>query len=614
MWNWTVRTRLILVCLVILILPSAAIGWFSYQSAADKVSAEIETNAMQNVQTVNNQINELIQSGLADADYLAKSVKGTMVAGDQTAEADRILEPFKAVKPQLDNAFYATETGKFLIYPFKAMEEGFDPRTRAWYPAAMQNNGRAVVNDPMISADGKGSVIVVTSEAAADGSGVVGVTINLASLSKQINQIKVGKKGYVFILDKSRKYVTHPTAKPGTPNESPHVPKFYEKDSGTLNYALNGSAKKAVFLTNETTGWKIVGAIETSEIADATRSILYTTVIVIVIFVMVGALLTVWIVRSITQPLSRLMDATGKIAEGDLSEEVPVRSRDELGRLSASVNAMAGKLRDLIGEIVHTSESVAASSEQISASTEEIAGGMNMQSEAVQHMQERFGELSLAVAAVASSAEEAARLASQTSAIALEGGDVVRKSIESMGQVGTQMERLESDSAKIGEIIEVIDDIAEQTNLLALNAAIEAARAGEQGRGFAVVADEVRKLAERSGEATKQITSIIKEMQENTHKSVTAVTSGVSQTRETGEAFDRIIAMVSETEHKVGEIAAASEEQAAQSDEVMRSIENISAAAEEAAAASEETAATSQTLAVLAEKLHASASVFKVKR
>jgi methyl-accepting chemotaxis protein len=203
-------------------------------------------------------------------------------------------------------------------------------------------------------------------------------------------------------------------------------------------------------------------------------------------------------------------------------------------------------------------------------------------------------------------------MSEQTVNIAREGAEALQITLNGMNQVSGQMNRLESDSHEIGNIIEVIDEISEQTNLLALNAAIEAARAGEQGRGFAVVADEVRKLAERSGEATKQITAIIQGMQKSTELSVKVVAAGVDQTRETGQAFDRITRMVNQTASRVVEIAAASEEQSAQSTEVMQSVENIAAFSQETAAASEETASSSQSLAELAEELNRLVVVFKV--
>lgn len=181
-----------------------------------------------------------------------------------------------------------------------------------------------------------------------------------------------------------------------------------------------------------------------------------------------------------------------------------------------------------------------------------------------------------------------------------------------MRSVSQQMTRLEDDSQKVGDIIGVIEDIADQTNLLALNAAIEAARAGEQGRGFAVVADEVRKLAERSGEATRQITGIIKGMQENTRSSVQSVQESAELSERTGEAFERIVSHVNDAGQKVVEIAAASEEQAAQTSTVLSAVENISATTQQTAAGSEETAATAQSLAQLAEELQRSVSVFKL--
>jgi methyl-accepting chemotaxis protein len=338
-----------------------------------------------------------------------------------------------------------------------------------------------------------------------------------------------------------------------------------------------------------------------------------TTIVIILIAFLVSIGLGYMISQIIVRPLNRVVGLVGQVSNGDLRETSDIDTRDEMGQLAKSINNMVLSLRTTVGGILALAESVAAASQQISASTEEIASGTTSQANDAQTMSELFKELSSAINSVAVSAEQAAELSNNTLNIANDGGKVVQSSISGMNLVSEQMTRLEEDSHKIGEIIEVIDEIAEQTNLLALNAAIEAARAGEQGRGFAVVADEVRKLAERSGEATKQISSIIKGMQDNTRQSVKAVGDGVVSSQETGVAFEKIISVVNDSAHKVTEIAAASEEQAAQSSEVMVSIDSISASTEEAAASSEETAATAQSLAQLAEDLNRSVSIFKIK-
>ncbi|ONK21790.1 methyl-accepting chemotaxis protein [Bacillus sp. VT-16-64] len=322
--------------------------------------------------------------------------------------------------------------------------------------------------------------------------------------------------------------------------------------------------------------------------------------------------LGLFIARTISGPLNKVVGLVEKVASGDLTETVDIKTRDEIGVLSQSVNKMVSNLRTTIQHILKASENVSASAEQLSASTEEIAGTSTNQANAAQTMNELFKELSDAIQSVALNTERAAELSNETNKIAQEGGQVVHSSVEGMNVISSQMSRLEKDSNKIGEIVEVINDIADQTNLLALNAAIEAARAGEQGRGFAVVADEVRNLAERSSKATKEIADIIKNMQKNTVQSVQAVEDGVAFTEKTGEAFDHIIHMVNDTGQKVTEIAGASEEQAAQSAEVLRFIESISAATEEATASSEETASTATALADLAEELNQSAASFKI--
>lgn len=336
------------------------------------------------------------------------------------------------------------------------------------------------------------------------------------------------------------------------------------------------------------------------------------TIVTIVASVLFSVLLGYIISQIISRPLARVTQLVQQVADGNLRNTLDIDYKDEIGQLAKGMNSMIFSLREIVNTIIGHAHSLGAASQQISASTQEIASGSASQANDTQTISELFKELSSAIHAVAHNTEQASELSNETVRIAEEGSDIIQSSSDSMKSVRQQMTRLEDDSQKVGEIIGVIEDIADQTNLLALNAAIEAARAGEQGRGFAVVADEVRKLAERSGEATRQITGIIKGMQENTRTSVQSVQESAELSERTGEAFERIVSHVNDAGQKVVEIAAASEEQAAQTSTVLSAIENISASTQQSAAGSEETAATAQSLAQLAEELQHSVAIFKL--
>lgn len=391
---------------------------------------------------------------------------------------------------------------------------------------------------------------------------------------------------------------------------------------------------------------------EANELEKSARAI---TIVIIVLAILFSVGFGYFIARIISKPLNNVVALVEKVSKGDLTETTGIDTKDEIGVLAKSMNTMVVSLRQTVGSILETADKVSTSSQEISATTEEVASSASNQANDAQTItelfrdiavssesqagnaqaiKERFHELNAAIDSIAKSAGETAGLSEEMLQVSKEAGLVVQASMEGMTKVSEQMAVLEADANKIGSIINVIHDIANQTNLLALNAAIEAARAGEQGRGFAVVADEVRKLAEQSSNATKEITDIIHDIQVNTKHSVKYVNDGVQATTETEKAFAYISKMVNDASGKVNEIAAASEQQSAQADEVMRSIESIASASEqqsaqtgevmtaiesiagaseEAAAASEETAATSHSLANLAEELNHSVSIFKVK-
>lgn len=381
---------------------------------------------------------------------------------------------------------------------------------------------------------------------------------------------------------------------------------------GTLGEAapLINQTKEAL---NEWIKFNVDGSeLEVTEANETNESGTTTVILLGIIAVVAGIALAVVISENLRKGVQSVLNVAAKAADGDLREVAVVRSKDEIGELTVAFNAMMNNLRNLIGQTLGSAQNVAASAQEISATTEEIAKGSTEQAAAAQTITELVNEMTRAVSAVAGNAESVATMSERTRRGAEEGGTAVQASIKGMERLSQQMHLLEQDSEKIGQIIEVIDEIAEQTNLLALNAAIEAARAGEQGRGFAVVADEVRKLAERSGEATKQIASIIKGMQNNTDHSVKAVEEASALSEQTGITFNNIVRMVGETATQVSEIAAASEEQAAQAEEVLRAIETIAAASEQSAAAAEETASSSQALASLSDDLNQNVSIFKV--
>ncbi len=337
--------------------------------------------------------------------------------------------------------------------------------------------------------------------------------------------------------------------------------------------------------------------------------------------------LAAWIItRQITRPLRDTLEAVERIAAGDLSQTLKVERRDELGVLQQGIQRMGTTLRELIGGIRDGVTQIASAAEELSAVTEQTAAGVNTQKVETDQVATAMHEMSATVQEVARNAEQASQAASQADAEAREGDRVVIEAIAQIERLAQEVARssdamgvLQEESNKIGSVVDVIKAVAEQTNLLALNAAIEAARAGEAGRGFAVVADEVRGLAQRTQKSTEEIEVLVASLQQGTQKVAVimqgsrAVTdTSVELSRKAGGALENITGTVSNIQSMNQQIAAAAEQQGAVAEEINRSVIRVRDISEQTASASEETAASSVELARLGAELQQRVARFRV--
>lgn len=652
----SISKKLIIAFLVVLILPTVALTISAFFTSKTELDKQVMGSAMSQVNAFDTLINENIGNKSDAVTLFSDSLKASNLQEKNRNATIKELQQFGKINEKDVSAIYAgSEKGLFMQYPVQKMPDGYDPRERPWYQEALKaENGKQVITKPYVAAS-TGKMVITIAQKMKDGSGVIGLDMEIDSLLQKLKEIKIGQKGYAFIMEKDKTVLADPTQKPGSQVNENLASIIFKNKEGSGSYTLKGTDKKVAYVTNELTGWKIGGTMLVSEVEEAAKPVFNTAIIVFSVTLIVAGTLIFFIVRSISKRLSNLARFSKKVSEGDLRDKLQIQSDDEIGQVGKGFNTMIDSLRSLIGAVQTSVENVASSSEELTASAgqtskatehitlaiEQFSSGNESQNDKVELSSVELEEMNRGLQHMNESAESITASSIKSTDIAGEGGQLVEKTASQMNVIDQSVKKaenvisaLESKSKDITQILGVINGIADQTNLLALNAAIEAARAGESGRGFSVVAEEVRKLAVQSANSAKEIENLIKEIVQDIDVSqevFTAVNrevqSGLSFTEQTKVSFHNIFEMTKEISDQLqtmnqtvvqlskgsAHVSEAVREIADVSRESSANIQDIAASAEEQLASMEEISSSSATLSSMAEELRDLISKFKVE-
>ncbi|CAH2214725.1 methyl-accepting chemotaxis protein [Tepidibacter aestuarii] len=638
------KTKLISLILALIILPILVLGITTNM----KTKKIIDESFVSRTKELNNQIQYSIEN------YFSKFARGAKLLGQNINFKDIVEDPshepylvdllkaYKESNPEALQLFMGTEEGKMIIYPDTELSDGYDPRERGWYKDVKEKqseNMTKVYEDVIV-----GGLVVTYSVPVYNLEnkfvGVIGVDLPIKELNNEISSIKIGEKGYPYILDSEGKFIIHKNE--DLIGEKIQVKEIQDalnnnSDVAYYNWEENGKQYEKLSVLNKIPGleWNVVSSTYLDEVDKEVNDINKFSIMIGLIAILTASIIGYAFTHRITNPIKTIVEDMQKVKNGDFTVKSKVESSDEIGILARNFNEMIENVKMLLVDasevskevsdastnLAAISEETSASAEEISRTVEEIAHGATNQAQdaeegvnLISRLNQKFIEL-----------DDNSKNMLETTAQISDVNELGIKSVselkqsnnlnnDSISKVEYAINQLNNKSNDIEDILSTIKSIAEQTNLLALNASIEAARAGEAGRGFAVVADEIRKLAEGSGKATSEIKEIVDAIQKESAntvdimKEVKEVSFNQTQSVEdVNNAFDNISDSIAAITISIEAVSEHINDITNDKDLIVESIENISAVSEETAAGSEEVTASVQQQSMAVEEVAKSA-------
>ncbi|KYN85135.1 chemotaxis protein [Vibrio cidicii] len=578
---------------------------------------------------VDKDVSQLLSAAeqLAKNEFVRESVRDTADPQGQTKlikQLNNVKEQYQLNDASVANrqtAYYWNQNG--FLRQLNQSQDG-------WFFGFTNSGKQTMVS---IFTEANGEVKMFANYQHLSGFTMSGVSKSMDDMVDKLNGFQIEDSGYVFLVDSAGKIQIHrdkqAVGKPLSSYIDSNSAALLNKSKATvLQIEMDGQDVFVASAYVPSMDWFVVGVVPVDEVfvelnAAATQMMI-TTAIVAIAFILMGVFLANSITKPIEQIALRFTDL-GK-GEGDLSQRIEVKGQDEIAQLSSGFNGFIEKIHATMKEVASTSMSLSEAAESVSAKASTTHNNSQEQRDQTIQVVTAINQMGATISEIASNAATAADTANQASDNTKLGREVVSKAknviarladdVEATSQVVTQLATTTRD---IGSILDVIRDISDQTNLLALNAAIEAARAGEQGRGFAVVADEVRNLASRTASSTEEIQKMINQLQSDAKDAVTAMDAGKTVTFEGVEATDEAVHVLVSISERIADIsdrntqvATATEEQSTVVHTINQNIEEINAINEVTTSTAEELAEASRDLRLLSQRLDSMVGSFKL--